>query len=116
MKIYKLPKIWNYYNYSSENYGVNAMAMSIGPLILYFSYETVIGISYKGKEFYSENCWGMTTGKHLNQLCPDKKSRLLRIEFEQKLNQITSELFKEEKEQQILEFPIEQDIIDYYET
>ena len=52
---------------------------------MYFSYETVVAFTDKGDFYVSENCWGPTTGKHLNWIDTDKKFRLPRGEFEKKL-------------------------------
>ena len=73
---------WNYGHYSSSNYGANSMAVSIGGLTLWFSYDTVIAIQAPGHlKQVCENGWGNTTGKHLNWLEPNKKERLSFDEF-----------------------------------
>jgi len=76
--------IWNYGNYSSDNYG-SCRAVSVGGLDLYFSYKTVI--AYRGgSEFViRENDWSTTTGKHLNWIDSDKSKRISGSEFEKKL-------------------------------
>ena len=81
-------KKWNYMNnrYSSSNYGAHSLAISIGNLELYFSYDTVVAFRYKGKTYVSENCWGATTGKHLNAIEPDKKRRIKREVFKNLLS------------------------------
>lgn len=70
-------KIWNYGNYSSDNYG-NSRAVKIGKLTLYFSYDTVIAFSEEGHlTRVCENVWSNTTGKHLNFIDGgNKKDRL----------------------------------------
>lgn len=78
----------SYGNYSSSNYGAHSLFITIGRLTLYFSYDTVVGFSDGFDEYFSENCWGTTTGKHLNWLCPDKKKRLSSAEFETKLQEV----------------------------
>ncbi len=57
-------------------------------LVLFFSYQTIVSFHMNvGKEYNSQtiiNAWGTTTGKLLNELCPDKSKR------------IYGEIFKEE--------------------
>lgn len=77
----------SYGNYSSSNYGAHSLVLRIGRLSLYFSYDTVIGFGDGLDEYFSENVWGTTTGKHLNWLCSDKKKRLPHAEFEAKLQE-----------------------------
>lgn len=74
-------------NYSSSNYGSHSQEITIGQLTLWFSYNTVIGFDIGGRDYFSENCWGKTTGKHLNCLCPDKSQRIKRVVFEKMLNE-----------------------------
>jgi hypothetical protein len=78
--------IWNYGNYSSDNYG-SCRAVSIGCIDLYFSYDTVVAFRAPRMGLVvSENCWGPTTGKHLNWIDGGYKStRLPRDEFERQL-------------------------------
>jgi hypothetical protein len=83
----------SYGNYSSSNYGAHSLLINIGRLTLYFSYDTVVGFEDGIGQYYCENCWGTTTGKHLNWLCPDKKLRLPPDEFETKLQE-TLEKYK----------------------
>lgn len=47
------------------------------------------GYNSQGEYFYCvcENCWGTTTGKHLNWIDSNKNNRLKRDEFKTKLNQ-----------------------------
>lgn len=59
---------------------------------VYYSYDTVVafeGYNSQGEYFYCvcENCWGTTTGKHLNWIDSNKNNRLKRDEFKTKLNQ-----------------------------
>lgn len=87
MKETKVKK-WNYGNYSSNNYGVNCMAVSIGDFDFYFSYDTVIAFETRSEFFICKNEWGNTTGKHLNWIDPDKSKRIPHHEFETKLNDV----------------------------
>jgi hypothetical protein len=59
--------------YSSENYGVHSMGISFGGLTLYYSYDTIIGFCLNHREWFCENIWGRTTGKHLNVLCSKER-------------------------------------------
>jgi hypothetical protein len=79
----ELPRIFNYVNYSSGNYGAHCMAVEIPQLItVYFSYKTIIAFRFKGNLVVRENEWGPTTGKHLNAIDEDKKSRISGKTFE----------------------------------
>jgi len=87
----KLPvKKWNYmHSYSSENYGAHSMAIAMGNLTLFYSYDTVVSFNFKGLKYVSENLWGRTTGKHLNAIGGSK--RIKREEFEQLLKKALEE-------------------------
>ena len=85
-------KKWNYGEYSNDNYGANTIAIKLGDRTVYYSYNTVVAFNGKnslGEEFdcISENIWGPTTGKHLNFINPNKKLRIPRKEFENKLQE-----------------------------
>jgi hypothetical protein len=79
---------WNYmcHKYSNSNYGSHTQAIMIGGLTLFFSYDTIVGFQWRGKEYYMVNDFSRTTGKHLNILCPDKKKRIKPVEFTKLLN------------------------------
>jgi hypothetical protein len=84
----KMPKISSYGPYSG-NYGTHCMQVEIGSVTLYFSYQTLIAFSTPEGRVVSKNCWGPTTGKHLNSIDGgDKKSRLDRDEFEAKWKEV----------------------------
>ena len=89
-----LPKIWNYGNYSSDNYGAHSLAVRMGGLTVYFSYKTPIAYETLGDLVCSENYWSSTTGKHLNWIQPDKKQRIPNDVFN---TQLIAELEKREK-------------------
>ena len=83
---------WNYGNYSSGNYGAHTIAIDIGNITLYFSYNTIVAFrSYEHGLVISENNWGRTTGKHLNWINDNKKLRISHEEFEQKLTELLKE-------------------------
>lgn len=68
---------WSYGHYESDNYGGHSMAVQIGNLTLYFSYDTVVAFQEEGHCLrVCENVWSVTTGKHLGWLQPDKKQRI----------------------------------------
>ena len=88
---------WTYVDYSSSNYGANAICVELGERTIYFSYDTIVafrGTNSKGERFpltVSANCWGPTTGKHLNAIdYGQKDKRLPREEFEKKLVEFLS--------------------------
>ena len=56
-------KKWNYmHGYSSSNYGAHSMAIQVGKLTLWFSYDTVVAYGEEGRAIVtSENIWGPTT-------------------------------------------------------
>lgn len=75
----------------------NYATVEVGPIILHFSYKTVIG--YQTAEtglVVRENEWGPTTGKHLNYLdggSKDAKSRRLNGKhFERELADIIARI------------------------
>ena len=77
-----------YGNYSSGNYGAHCMKIDVGSLTLWFSYDTVVAFSSMDRypPLVSENCWGPTTGKHLNAIDDrNKKNRMKRADFENAL-------------------------------
>lgn len=86
-------KKWNYGNYSSNNYGAHCMAIKVGERTIYFSYDTpiaFIGQNSKGKLWgltVCRNIWGSTTGKHLNAINPNHKTRLEREKFKEELTE-----------------------------
>jgi len=83
----------SYGNYSSSNYGAHCLEVRVGNLTLYFSYRTVVAFhTSKTGTVVRQNDWGATTGKHLNWIdSGDKKSRVNREVFEQKLNEVLRE-------------------------
>lgn len=58
----------------------NFTRVSIGNLTLWYSYETVIGFQTTGNRVVSENVWGNTTGRHLNEIS-DRSDRIPRDRF-----------------------------------
>lgn len=82
----KLPTISSYYPYSSNNYGANALKVEFDTLTLFYSYKTVVAFSTPDTGLVARvNDWSTTTGKHLNEICPDKKERISGEMFETEL-------------------------------
>ena len=92
----QLPTIENYGNYSSDNYGVNSLKVTMGDLQLWYSYETIVAFACSHFRDKFDNCplvvtkntWGNTTGKHLNWIDGGRKeARIDREDFEKYLAQ-----------------------------
>ena len=70
-----LPSFETYGNYSSGNYGTNALVFTIGSVDVYFSYKTPVAFRTPQTGLVvRENDWGPTTGKHLNWIDGGKKT------------------------------------------
>ena len=68
---------------------VNKNIVYIGDLALYFSYETIVAFSTPDAGLVCrQNNWSTTTGKFLNEICPDKKARIKGKDFEELLDEI----------------------------
>lgn len=73
-------------NYPSRN--TKQIDVQVGSLVFNFSYETVIAFYSPLSGFViSENVWSTTTGRHLNEIHPDKSLRIPNDEFEKKLKE-----------------------------
>lgn len=59
-----------------------------GNLVLYFSYETIIGFVYAGERVVCKNEWSKTTGKYLNEIEPNKENRVDSVVMLEKLEKI----------------------------
>ena len=83
-------KKWNYGNYSSDNYGVHAMAFrDVNNNAYYYSYDTLIAFfSIKTGLVILKNYWSRTTGKHLNWIDKDKSIRVDKETFNKKLEEL----------------------------
>lgn len=78
-----IPRIMNYGNYSSKNYGASTLMVRLAGLTLWYSYDTIVAFdSCKHGFVISQNVWSTTTGKHLNWIDPDKKARVPHNQFE----------------------------------
>lgn len=70
-----------YVRHLGKTKGANLTKVVIGPLTLWFSYETLIAFQMRSEKLIvRENDWGATTGKHLAQIdgggIDNKKNRL----------------------------------------
>jgi hypothetical protein len=75
----------------------NFVQVEVGPLSIWFSYQTPIAFRVAGSPLGSpvvrQNSWGPTTGKHLNAIDGgDKSARLPSLVFQQMLSQVEGEL------------------------
>ena len=71
-----LPRITNYGKYSNDNYGAHTLKVDLGDIEFYYSYETIVAYGDNQDHLVcSTNVWGVTTGKHLNWIMENKKSR-----------------------------------------
>lgn len=77
-----------------DNLGtVNKNIVTIGTLDLWFSYSTIVAFDHPLTGFIcSKNRWSMTTGKLLNELCPNKKERLDADAFDKQLEELLHKL------------------------
>lgn len=78
-----LPSFRSYGNYSSSNYGAHCLCFTYAHgNDFYFSYDTLIAFRNGKGLICRQNDWGTTTGKHLNLIQPNKKSRVDSETFE----------------------------------
>lgn len=80
-----VPRFESYGDYSSGNYGVNALVFTdTQGRDFYFSYKTLVAVrTIKSGLIVHENYWGSPTGKHLNWIDGGNKAgRLPALEFE----------------------------------
>lgn len=83
------PTFETYGNYSSSNYGANALVFT-DPKgnMFYYSYKTLIAFTHGGTLTIRKNDWGGTTGKHLNWINRDKTKRIDGEAFEAEYEKI----------------------------
>jgi hypothetical protein len=55
--------------------------INLGKCVIYKSYDTVIAFRDESGLTITQNQWGNTTGKHLNNVCSDKSLRIPYDEF-----------------------------------
>lgn len=68
-----------------SNFHVADFSTPRKPLKIYFSYETPIAVVHDSLMLVRQNDWGVTTGKHLNHISPDKGLRVPGDVFEKYL-------------------------------
>ena len=87
-------KFSSYGDYSSKNYGVNALVFTdINNVDYYFSYNTLVAFNHRSIGLViMKNYWGNTTGKHLNWIDRDKTIRVDEDEFYNRLDELKSRL------------------------
>lgn len=74
-------------NYPSRN--TKQIDVQVGSLTLNFSYQTVVAFSSPHSGFViSKNVWSTTTGRHLNEIHPDKSLRVPNDVFMQMLKEV----------------------------
>ena len=70
----------------------NFKSVKIGSIILYYSYDTIIGFCTPNTGLcVTENVWGTTTGRHLNMIS-NKEDRIPREEFKRLLDSIVLDI------------------------
>ena len=85
-----IPRISNYGNATSSNYGFNTLLFTDNKgREFFFSYTTLVAARIGDTLIVRENAWGNTTGKHLNLIDGgDKANRLTKQEFEMVLARV----------------------------
>ena len=100
----ELPTIRTYGEYASGNYGAHALRVEVGPIVVWYSYETPVAfhVGFGAEGHYRvvhENDWSTTTGKHLNWIdggAPSaKKARVSGADFERLWNEQVAPLLAE---------------------
>jgi len=86
--------IWGYGNYSSDNYGKNALVVALNNVRVFFSYQTPIAYETSQEGLVvRENDWGPTTGKHMDWIDGGNKDRRISgPEFENRLGVLIGKL------------------------
>lgn len=78
----RLPEISSYGNYDNNNYGAHTLQVDFDNFCLYYSYKTIVAYyDITDGLVCSTNAWGVTTGKHLNWIEPNKKNRVENSRF-----------------------------------
>lgn len=92
-----MPRIHNYGEYRSDNYGKHTLHITIGPVQLWFSYDTIVAFGVAGKpRVVHTNDWGPTTGKHLKWIDGGRKAdRVSDMEFTRCWREQVAPLFGE---------------------
>lgn len=64
------------------------ITITSGDFHIWFSYEQPIAFKWGDDLCIIENIWGNTTGRHLNEINPDKSIRISREEFLTRMDMI----------------------------
>ena len=88
-------RVYNYGNYSSENYGAHSLCFEAPSGKYWFSYDTLVAFNINGEFHIIKNYWGTTTGKHLNWICGDHSIREDRETFDANFNRLVEDKYKE---------------------
>ncbi len=71
------------------NRNTKQIDVTVGNLTLHFSYETVVAFSSPFSGFViCKNVWSTTTGRHLNEIHPEKALRIPYDKFLKRLNEV----------------------------
>jgi hypothetical protein len=93
-----LPRVETYYPRGNS---ANAVCVELEDRTLWFSYRTLVAFQVgKYPRIVSENCWGPTTGRHLNAIdggYPACKARVSRADFERMYASDTNHLAQNTK-------------------
>ena len=88
-------RVYNYGNYSSENYGAHSLCFETPSGKYWFSYDTLVAFNINGAFHIIKNYWGTTTGKHLNWIDNDHSIRENRETFDANFNRLVDDKYKE---------------------
>lgn len=66
----------------------NLIAVIIGDVTSWFSYDTLVAFEIKNSLSISENVWSNTTGKHLNLINGNKKIRISNEQFNKRVKSL----------------------------
>ena len=88
-------RVYNYGNYSSENYGAHSLCFETPSGKYWFSYDTLVAFNINGEFHIIKNYWGTTTAKHLNWICDDHSIREDRETFDANFNRLVDDKYKE---------------------
>ena len=88
-------RVYNYGNYSSENYGAHSLCFETPSGKYWFSYDTLFAFTINGEFHIIKNYWGTTTGKHLNWIDNDHSIRENRETFDANFNRLVDDKYKE---------------------
>lgn len=74
--------------------GPNTTRVMVNAVIFYFSYETIVAfVTLATGYVVCENCWGRTTGIHINAIDGgDKKRRLKYEDFQKQVEALISKI------------------------